>query len=110
MGRCIEVISAGEWINGSGWSYDGSTVDVNEVDTPDLDTNDIDWYETTGISAMDLEDIQKKADADLKDIRWKIATYDADEYEECGDAATELARVEKWESEIASEYLKMYAE
>lgn len=110
MGKYIEVISAGEWVNGSGWSYDDSIVDVNEVDTPDLDTDDIDWYETTGIGAMDFEDIQKKADADSKDIRWKIAIYNADEYEECGDAATELASVEKWESEIASEYLKMYAE
>lgn len=108
MGKYIEVISAGEWVNGSGWSYD-STVDANEVDTPNLDTNDIDWYQITGISAMDFEDIQKKADADLKDIRWKIAIYNAAEYEECGDAA-ELASVEKWESEIASEYLEMYAE
>lgn len=109
MGKYIEVISAGEWVNGSGWSYD-STVDVNEVDTPNLDANDIDWYQITGISAMDFEDIQKKADADLKDISWKIAIYDADEYEERGDSATELASVGKWESEIASEYLKMYAE
>lgn len=42
MGKYIEVISTGEWVNGSGWSYDDSTVDVNEVDTPNLDTNDID--------------------------------------------------------------------
>lgn len=110
MGKYIEVISTGEWVNGSGWSYDDSTVDVNEVDTPNLDTNDIDWYETTGISAMDLEDIQEKADADSKDIRWKIAIYDADEYNDPDGNPEELASVEKWESEIASEYLEMYAE
>ncbi len=109
MGKYIEVISADEWVNGSGWSC-GSTVDVNEVDTPELNSHDIDWYLITGISAMDFEDIQKKADADLKDIRWRIEIYDAAEYNDPDGNPEEIASVEKWESEIASEYLEMFAE
>ena len=57
-----------------------------------------------------LKIFKKKADADSKDIRWKIAIYDAAEYNDPDGNPEELTSVEKWESEIASEYLEMYAE
>lgn len=103
MKKYVTVLTTGEWENGSGWSYDGSLVNTAETDSADL--NEVDWVETIGLNQMDEDDLRKMADADDKDVLWTFTTYRADDYEENGTGAEEVASAKKWQSEAAEEQI-----
>lgn len=105
MKKYVTVLTTGEWKNGSGWSYDGSLVDTTETDSADL--NGVDWVETICLNQMDEDELRKMADADEKDVLWTFTTYRADDYEENGTSAEEVASAKKWQSEAAEEQIML---
>ena len=100
------VIFCKHWVNGSGWSYE-TILDVEESDY-NLET--LDWDEILFWLAGDDEGIKVIADESKEDNLITIVLYDAADYDENNTDAAEIERVERWESEIAKEYLAKTAD
>ncbi len=103
------VIFYKHWVNGNGWEYE-SILDVEENDPYGLDERYIDWLEIIGGSISDEDGLKVMADNSTEDTLYSIVLYDAADYNENNTDAAEIGRVERWESEIAQEYLAKMAD
>lgn len=102
------VIFSKHWVNGSGWSYE-EVLNVEESEYYKL--GDIDWADILfWLDGNDEEDIKVIADNSKEDNLITIVLYAAADYDENDTDAAEIERVERWESEIAREYLARIAD
>lgn len=100
------VIFCKHWVNGSGWSYE----EILDVEESDYNLDYIDWDEIIGLGGGDEEGAKVMADNSKEDNLITIVLYDAADYAENDTDAAEIKRVERWESEIAQEYLAKMAD
>lgn len=100
------VIFCKHWVNGSGWSY-GEILNVEESDY-NLDA--LDWDDIVLWLVGDEEGARVVADDSEEDNLIAIVLYDTADYGENNTDAAEIERVERWESEIAKEYLSKMAD
>ncbi len=101
------VIFCKHWVNGSGWSYET----ILNVEESDYNLKTLDWDDILfWLVDDDDEGIKVIADDSEEDNLITIVLYDAADYEENNTDAAEIERVERWESEIAKEYLAKTAD
>lgn len=105
--RYTQVIFCKHWVNWSGWSYE-NILDIAESND-NLET--IDWDDILfWLASDDEEAIKVLADKSKEDNLITIVLYETEDFDENDTDAEEIERVEKWESEIAREYLEKTAD
>lgn len=98
---------ASGWTNGSGWSYEmdelGSEILTDRQYDAIKDGEEPDWYELAGFRRMDYEDVARRIDGNT-DVQYTVITEDITDPENPAIAA----KFERWESDIAQDYIKRY--
>lgn len=102
----IEVY-AGEWVNGSGWSYDNTIEYDYDPDCEPRREDLIDFVEDA-FADSSAEELEGLADDSISDTRYKMIVYAAHEDEDDDDYYYDepIAVYKVWLSEVAKKLLK----
>lgn len=106
MGNVYIEVYAGEWVNGSGWSYDNTIEYDYDPDCEPRREDLIDFVEDS-MEGMGTEELEGYADDSISDTRYKMIVYAAHEDEDDRDYDDDepVAVYNVWKSRVAQKML-----
>lgn len=101
----VEVY-AGEWVTGSGWSYDNAIEYEYDPNCEPCREDLVDFVRES-MEGMSTEELEACADDSISDARYKMVVYAAHEDEDDGDYDEDepIAEYKVWQSDVAKRML-----